>query len=205
LKKDKYIGTIINNYKILERIFIKSKDGHAIYKARCIKCGYIKYDRISNFKRYNVGNICNHFEKKAHWYSDRLEKIFRNMLSRCTNKNCKDYNFYGARGIHICDEWIDNPQSFNDWAIQNGYKENLTIDRINENKDYCPENCRWITREQNSKWKSTTSKITVDGISDSGRGWAKRLHIGTNQINRWKREKGLEFCENKIRVLLNNK
>ena len=87
-------------------------------------------------------------------------------------------------------------------CLANGYQENLTIDRIDSNKNYCPENCRWITREQNSKWKSTTSKITVNGITDSGRGWARRLHIGVNRINVWKRDKGLEFCEEKIKELL---
>lgn len=199
---DKYVGTIVGNYRILERTPIALPGEHAIYKAECIKCGYIKYDRIMNFKRRNLTDKCHHFKVRAHWYSERLEKIFYRMRSRCHNKSSKDYRFYGAKGIRVCDEWLNHPQLFNDWAIQNGYRENLTIDRIDSNKNYCPENCRWITREQNSKWKSTTSKITVNGITDSGRGWARRLHIGVNRINIWKRDKGLEFCEEKIKELL---
>ena len=68
-------------------------------------------------------------------------------------------------------------------------------------KDYSPENCRWITSIQNSKWKSTTNKITVNGITDSGEGWARRLGIGVSAVNRWKREHGMDYCINNIKNL----
>ena len=102
----------------------------------------------------------------------------------------------------MCDYWLNNQQAFNDWSLENGYNEELTIDRIDPAKDYSPENCRWITSIQNSKWKSTTNKITVNGITDSGKCWARRLGIGVNAVNRWKREHGMYYCINSIKNLL---
>lgn len=71
----------------------------------------------------------------------------------------------------MCQEWIDDPASFEEWAYKNGYKNNLTIDRINEDRNYCPDNCRWITLEENSRFKSTTNYITAT-VTLSGKQWA---------------------------------
>lgn len=68
--------------------------------------------------------------------------------------------------------------------MNNGYSENMTIDRIDENKDYSPNNCRWITMTENARWKSTTHSIDVDGEVHIGREWANILNIGINTINR---------------------
>jgi hypothetical protein len=113
------------------------------------------------------------------------------MKDRCYNSNDKSYRWYGAKGIQIYDEWIENPKSFEDWAVENGYDDSLTIDRINENKDYCPENCRWVTLEDNSKYKSSTSLISVDGETHTGRDWAQVLGLGVNTINMYVRKYGL--------------
>lgn len=85
--------------------------------------------------------------------------VWNNMKQRCYNQNSKKYSTYGAKGIKICDEWINNFINFRDWSIKNGYfkqskeikfKDKLSIDRIDSTKDYCPENCQWITVGQNS-------------------------------------------------------
>ena len=114
------------------------------------------------------------------------------MKARCYNSNKKDYRWYGANGIQVCQEWLNNPQAFEMWAIENGYADNLTIDRIDENKNYCPDNCRWVTAGENSKYKSTTSLINVDGIDHTGRDWSKLLGFGPNLINKYVRVYGLE-------------
>lgn len=81
----------------------------------------------------------------------RLSNILRCMRSRCYNPNNTHFDWYGGRGIKICDEWRHNFKNFVEWAMKNGYQDGLTIDRIDPDGDYCPDNCRWISRSENSK------------------------------------------------------
>lgn len=189
---DKYIGTIVNFYLVLELLNDRTKYGNKLYKVKCTRCGKLLIGRLGNLKRTKK---CLHHSMGINWHSDNLRKIFTDMKSRCYNTRNKSYRFYGAKGVTIYNEWLQNSQKFNDWAIENGYKNGLTIDRIDETKGYSPDNCRWITLEENSKWKSTTNIITVNGITDSGRGWAIRLGLGVNHINKYIRKNGLHNCE----------
>ena len=84
-----------------------------------------------------------------------LYNSWRNMKARCLNTKHPKYPRYGGRGITICKEWICI-EGFYDWAMKNGWKEGLSIDRIDNDGNYCPENCRWITVRENSRKKSTT-------------------------------------------------
>ena len=72
-------------------------------------------------------------------------------MQRCYNPKRENYSIYGGRGITICQEWLDDPNSFIDWALNNGFQRHLSIDRIDSNKKYAPENCRWATRQQQSR------------------------------------------------------
>ena len=143
-----------------------------------------------------------------HTICDGIIKSSQKFLEVCLvgviQKTDKAYRWYGAKGIGVCKEWIDNPRLFEDWSMKHGYQEGLTIDRIDETKDYCPENCRWITREDNARYKSTTKMMTVDGVSHTGKDWAKICIVGINVINNIRREHGEEIAKEFIRRRLAN-
>lgn len=78
----------------------------------------------------------------------RLYRIWKGMKNRCTNSNVRSYKDYGARGITVCDEWMNNFVNFYQWAVNNGYQNDLSIDRIDNDKGYYPDNCRWATAKE---------------------------------------------------------
>lgn len=85
------------------------------------------------------------------------------MKSRCYNKNNNKYKNYGGRGISVCNDWRNDFSKFFSWAKNNGYKKGLTIDRIDVNGNYCPENCRWVDYKQQARNKTTNIKIMFQG------------------------------------------
>jgi len=85
----------------------------------------------------------------------RLKRIWANMRARCLNVSHKSYARYGARGIFVCNEWMSSFDNFRDWAIQSGYETALTLERIDNDKGYCPDNCSWIGKEYQSYNKSS--------------------------------------------------
>lgn len=116
---------------------------------------------------------------------ERLHRIWKNMKQRCTNPNFPDYIRYGARGISICDEWIVELgfQNFYRWSIENGYADSLTIDRINNDDNYCPDNCRWITYKEQNFNKRTNRNITYKGITKTKTEWAEILGVKQSNFN----------------------
>ena len=82
---------------------------------------------------------------KHHGTGTRLYQTYRNMINRCYRADTDSYYLYGARGIGVCDEWRNDFNKFREWALSHGYEEDLTIDRLDNDKDYCPENCKWST------------------------------------------------------------
>lgn len=79
----------------------------------------------------------------------RLYSIWSNIKQRCYNKNAKAYKNYGGSGVRVCDDWRNSFLNFQCWALSHGYEDNLTIDRVDSKKDYCPENCQWIPLREN--------------------------------------------------------
>ena len=97
------------------------------------------------------------------------------MKQRCYNERSSVYNHYGGRGITICDEWLSSFEAFRDWALKNGYADNLTIERINVNGNYCPENCCWITQAEQLNNTRNSIVITHDGLTMNLMQWSKYL------------------------------
>lgn len=107
----------------------------------------------------------------------RLIVIRHSMYCRCYYPTTNGYQRYGGRGIKMCDEWIKNPQSFYDWAMNNGYKEKLTIDRIDVNGNYEPSNCRWVTKEVQDNNRRTNKKLTYKGETKTLSQWSREYNV----------------------------
>lgn len=198
----KPIDRIGDVYGVMEIISIRydGPKGNKIYHCKCKECGYESNYSLGMLKR---NPQCRHVQTR-NWRSRRLSHIFSGMKTRCNNSNDDSYKEYGAKGIRICDEWMNDSEKFENWAYKNGYDENtpfgkLTIDRIDSTGNYCPENCRWVTLENNAKFKSTTRTIEVDGEIYTGRDWALKLGLGTNVINTYIRKYGEDATKDFIR------
>lgn len=120
----------------------------------------------------------------------RLYKAWQGMKSRCNNPNDKDYKHYGGRGITVCEEWVNDSMCFINWALENGYNDNLSIDRIDVNGNYEPNNCRWadtITQARNRRVEKS-NKLGIKGVHiDRGKYRAiiylnnKRIDLGRHE------------------------
>lgn len=113
----------------------------------------------------------------------RLNKIYEHMKDRCYNPNFHCYNRYGGRGITICKEWLEDYQAFKAWALSHGYSDNLTLDRIDNNKGYYPENCRWISAKEQANNKRNNHLITYKGETKTLVQWAESLGIDRSVLS----------------------
>ena len=114
----------------------------------------------------------------------RLYSIYNNMKNRCLNKNFHKFESYGKRGIKICDEWLQEFKSFYTWAFSCGYKEGLTLDRIDVDGNYCPENCRWVDIhiQASNKRPYNNSKTGYKGIYPKGSKFAAQINVNKERF-----------------------
>lgn len=197
-KKD-LSGEKFGELLVLKRI---SKTGEpALYLCKC-DCGKTTVVRGCNLKS-GATKSCGCLRRKAtaglrysHGkHNTKIYKCWCNMRDRCSNQNNKEYSAYGGRGIHVCDEW-SKFSTFYNWAMLNGYDEDLTIERIDVNKNYCPENCTWVNRHDQSRNRTDNRKITFNGKTMILKDWGDEIGINEatirNRLNSgWTVEKAL--------------
>ena len=111
------------------------------------------------------------------WYGS-----YASMMQRCYNQKAANYHLYGGRGIKVCDEW-HNVETFEKWALKNGYEKGLTLDRIDPNGDYTPENCRWATSKQQANNRRNTVYVTIDDVTKSLSEWADFAGISRSTMS----------------------
>lgn len=119
---------------------------------------------------------------KHGWYKSRPYRIWHLMIDRCENPNTEQYRNYGGRGIGVCREWRESPQAFCEWAVSNGYKDNLTLDRIDVNGNYEPSNCRWITIENQQCNKRNNVLVTYNGKTQCVAEWSRELGLKQHRL-----------------------
>lgn len=118
-----------------------------------------------------------HLNKKHGEFKTRLYRIWAGVVDRCENSKKPAYENYGGRGIVVCDEWRKSYEAFRDWALVTGYADNLTIERINNDGNYEPNNCRWATRKEQARNRRRTHLILGKSLAQ----WAEEtgIHRGT--------------------------
>lgn len=157
----------------------RSKNRQITWICQC-DCGKITHPIMSTQLLHGVTRSCGclrddltRSRSVTHGLSGtQIYGVWHTMKNRCLNPNTKKYKDYGARDIKVCEEWLHDFQAFYDWAMANGYHEGLSIDRINVNGNYCPENCRWVDMKTQSNNKGNNRVIEIDGESKTIAEWA---------------------------------
>ena len=169
---------------------VNSKENKAMWLCKC-DCGntiVVPASQLASGQKYSCGCL---FKGKPLLYrrtrKNKLYNQWSGMIYRCTHESASHYERYGERGVSVCQEWIDSFESFADWSIANGYSENLEIDRIDNNGNYSPENCRWVSHMENSRNRNTrkTSKSGVAGVMfrEDIQKWRVSIGVNYKRIN----------------------
>lgn len=132
-------------------------------------CGCLKKELVAKKNRQNS----THGDSKT-----RIYRIWAGVKSRCTNPNTHEFPRYGGRGIFVCSEWLHDFTAFKTWALASGYQDNLTIDRINNDLGYSPDNCRWVTMAEQNRNHRNTRRYQGELLSV----WCKRLGMNLNTV-----------------------
>ena len=185
-------GTRYGRYTILHEV----KEGNPkerLFMCRC-DCGKEKIVRLRHLRSGAVVScgckvredlIRKNYKHGGCFRQDRVEKLYGvwiSMKQRCTNPKNAAYSYYGGRGITVCDEWLHDYTRFKQWALEHGYKEGLTIDRIDDNGNYEPSNCRWATYIEQANNTRKNLNITYKDETHTLAEWGRILGIKYNTL-----------------------
>ncbi len=148
---------------------------HHLTSGKVKSCGCLKKDLFRD--RFKTHGLAVKSGERT-----RLNRIWKQMRQRCLNPNASAFGRYGGSGITVCDEWQDF-EAFHKWAMSNGYKETLEIDRIDNSLGYCPANCRWATPKEQSNNRRNNHLLYHRGVTRTMSEWANELGFTRGTIN----------------------
>ena len=186
-KPENLVGQRFGRLVVLEDTKIMVPKRTQTYQKCLCDCGNIVIVPKSYLKSEHTRS-CGCWVKEMHTThglsQSRIYKVYSGMKKRCYDKNHKLYNRYGGRGITVCDEWAKDFMNFYNWSMVNGYQDNLTIDRIDNDKGYSPDNCRWVTMLEQAQNTSKNVNITYKGKTQTISAWSRETGIPQNTISR---------------------
>lgn len=192
LENDDFIGTRKNRFVVIGKCKNISKRRHNIYYKCLCECGEIFYRNKYEIQKH-INGCCRKCKRIRPEHDNHtknpLYRVYYAMKQRCYDTKSTEYHNYGARGVKICDEWLVSYKVFYKWCIENGYQKGLQLDRIDNNGDYQPDNCRFVTPLENSNNKRTCVYIEYNGEKHTINEWSRILNINKNTFWRYIRVK----------------
>lgn len=190
------IGQKFGKLTVIKRSENNTNAGKPKYLCQC-ECGGTTTVDGRDLRRGRTQSCgCNKEKYGSKLLEKKLYAVWSYMRTRVNNLNCKDYPNYGGRGIKICLEWENDFLVFQSWALHNGYRpdSNLTLDRKDNDGNYEPDNCRWVTMLEQARNKRNNVWLEYDGITLTATEWARKLsvnpstihyHIGKEDVFEW--------------------
>ena len=197
-------GRTFGRLFVIKRHEYRDAQKNVLWECLC-ECGGTKMASTGSLVHGGVKSCCRFGTKTMDWQNNRLARIWYNMIKRCTNKRNVGYINYGARGISVCQEW-GNFEAFKKWALDNGYNDTLTIDRVDGGGNYEPSNCRWATYTDQANNRRGNVTLSLNGETKTISQWAIEYKISPSRIRRrivclkWSEEKAITtpIIKNKI-------
>lgn len=173
-----------------------AKNGKALWSCTCA-CGnkaiVVSSDLLSGHTK-SCGCKKHESHNKRHGQtSTNIHQKWVNMRQRCSNPNCKSYVHYGARGITVCPEWDNSFEAFRDWAYAHGYEDGLSLDRINNEIGYSPNNCRWVPWKEQSGNRRNNLMFSYNGKAQNLKAWCDELGLNYDVIRQRIKRDGYTF------------
>lgn len=196
-KERKFISLVGNKFgklTVIERTenqYTKSGVPVVAYRCRCdcgneviVRAGNLRSGHTSSCGCNSSRNYIGENNKKHGMSNKRIHVIWQRINERCNNKNADNYQYYGERGIKVCKEWqgINGAENFIKWALENGYKEKLTIERKDVNGDYCPDNCTWVTQKEQCNNKRNNIMISYKGKTQTLTQWCEEFNLNYQRV-----------------------
>lgn len=201
--KDIDLGTKFGRWTVIGKKIRRNNRTYILCKCDCGTIKEVQYQNLRNGISTSCG--CYHKEllrKQKYVHGEKHTRLYSTwikMRHRCNSPNDSHYNSYGGRGIKVCDEWERSYQAFSEWAKANGYDESkswkeCSIDRIDNDKGYSPDNCRWVDYKTQANNRQNNIPITYKGMTKNVIEWSRELNISRNAIA-YRYKKGLPLEE----------